>query len=145
MKHPSWPIGRIIVIVGIASLSCAAILFLRNQILGEPGGVVIDEVVMAHGVTDAGIPIRSTKSFERSDERIYCIVRLKGSASATMVARWYYEGEQIAGHYFYATPGRPGIIWLGPANGELFREGGYTIEIFVGRTLIETVRFQVGG
>jgi hypothetical protein len=143
MKLASLSIERLMVVIAIAIVSCAVLLFLRNLILGEPSGVYVAEVVTAREVTDANIPINPTSDFKQSDERIYCVVRLEGIASATMLAKWYYEGEEIAGHYFYATPRRPGIIWIKRLDNEPFRKGRYTVEISVGRTLVRTVHFQV--
>lgn len=138
-----WLIERLVIIFAIVFISCGVISWIRNLILEEPGGVRIAEVVMTRNVDEAGMPGDRTLTFTQTDERIYCVVRLEGIVSTTMLAQWYYGDEEIAGHYFQAKPGHLSTFWIEPPEGEVFRKGNYAVSIFEQQTLVREIRFQV--
>ena len=130
-----------------ASVACVMLVLLYTIVTNQPNGMRVEEIVLTSDPNQANSVADQVYYFDRDVPRIYCQIVTKGvfglPRSARMLVKWYYGSEQLTSHYFEADTRNPALVWLEPGEREMFYPGKYAVEIYIDRTLVNTVEFKI--
>lgn len=112
---------------------------------GAETAVRVTDVDLGRAVGQDKRVTDKTDSFTPS-ETIYVSVRTEGSAAtATLKARWTYEGGQVVQESSQAiAPTGPAVTEFHVAKADGWPKGSYKVEVFLNGNSVETESFKVG-
>lgn len=118
-----------------------------NAYTGSIGGIYPQDIYLTTIIDNQGMPINPSTTFRAETSQIYCIVTSTGQFGApwgaTIIVRWYYESEEIATNVFDIVAGRPAVASLYPPTNKPFRQGNYSVQVFIKNHLVEIIDFEV--
>jgi len=135
-----------IVIFGLIVLGGNQIPDLYTQVTGRSLGINLEQVELASAPRYTRIE-GGIYHFDRRTLRIDCQIVATGAlglaANGRVLVKWYYGSEQLTSHYIGVKNDNPIVVWLEPGYRKSFRPGKYTVEIYLNKTLVKTIEFEI--